>query len=141
MFLLPEINLKLRPVLLKMKPGTRIISTTFTMQNWAYDDMVTVEDKTSDWTTAYFWIVPANVEGTWKLEDGELILKQQFQMAPLEYRNRRRMAKAMDLVANSRLSIKEIGANTGFDYASHFSLMFKKSFGLTPSEALARFRQ
>jgi hypothetical protein len=80
MFLLPEINLSLRPILLKMKPGTRIVSTTFTMQNWKYDDMVKVEDKTSNWTTAYLWIVPANAEGTWKFSDCELKLYQQFQM-------------------------------------------------------------
>ncbi len=80
LFLLPEINLRLRPKLLKMKPGTRIVSTTFTMQNWQYDDMVKITDKTTNWTTAYLWIVPANVSGTWKFTDGELRLNQQFQM-------------------------------------------------------------
>jgi hypothetical protein len=81
MFLLPEINLRLRPILLEMKPGTRIVSTTFTMQNWQYDDIVKIEDKTSKWTTAYLWIVPAKVGGTWKFTGGELKLKQEFQMA------------------------------------------------------------
>ena len=80
MFLLPEINLIIRPILLKMKPGTRIVSTTFTMQSWQYDDMVRVKDKTSNWTSAYLWIVPAKVDGTWKFNEGELKLYQQFQM-------------------------------------------------------------
>jgi hypothetical protein len=80
MFLLPEINLRLRPKILEMKPGTRIVSTTFTMQNWQYDDMVRITDKTSNWTTAYLWIVPVKVAGTWKFNDGELRLNQQFQM-------------------------------------------------------------
>ncbi len=80
MFLLPEINLRLRPKLLEMKPGTRIVSTTFTMQNWQYDDIVKIYDPESEWTTAYLWIVPAKVGGTWKFTGGELKLTQQFQM-------------------------------------------------------------
>lgn len=80
MFLLPEINLRLRPKILEMKPGTRIVSTTFTMQNWQYDDIVRIDDKTSKWTTAYLWIVPAKLAGNWKFEGGELKLNQQFQI-------------------------------------------------------------
>lgn len=80
MFLLPEINLRLRPKLLEMKPGTRIISTKFTMQTWQYDDMVKVDDKTNEWTSAYLWIVPAKAGGTWLFKSGELNLKQVFQM-------------------------------------------------------------
>ncbi|TFG90975.1 MAG: class I SAM-dependent methyltransferase [Candidatus Atribacteria bacterium] len=80
MFLLPEINLKLRPRLLDMKPGTRIVSTTFTMQNWQYDEVVKIDDKTSKWTTAYLWIVPAKVEGTWNISGGDIKLTQEFQM-------------------------------------------------------------
>lgn len=80
MFLLPEINLRLRSRLLEMKPGTRIVSTTFTMQNWQHDDVVKINDKTSKWTTAYLWIVPAKVGGTWKFTGGELKLTQEFQI-------------------------------------------------------------
>jgi hypothetical protein len=80
MFLLPEINLRLRPRLLGLKPGTRIISTKFTMQAWQYDDMVKIEDKTNEWTSAYLWIVPAKVDGVWIFPEGELNLKQVFQM-------------------------------------------------------------
>ena len=79
-FLLPEINLRLRPKLLNMKPGTRIISTTFTMQDWQQDDMVKIADNASQWTTAYLWIVPEKVQGTWKFRDGELRISQKFQM-------------------------------------------------------------
>ena len=80
MFLLPEINLRLRPKLLELKPGTRIVSTTFTMQDWQHDDMVKIADNTSKWTTAYLWIVPAKVGGIWKFNGGELRLIQKFQM-------------------------------------------------------------
>ena len=80
MFLLPEINLKLRPRLLVLKPGTRILSNTFTMGEWSPDETSSVDKDCFSWCTALFWIVPAKVEGTWKLADGELILKQSYQM-------------------------------------------------------------
>ncbi len=80
MFLLPEINLKLRPRLLELKPGTRIVSNTFTMGEWHADREVTTDDNWNSWNTALLWIVPAKVEGTWKLGKDELVLTQQFQM-------------------------------------------------------------
>jgi precorrin-6B methylase 2 len=79
MFLLPDINLKLRPKILNLKPGTRIVSNTFTMEDWMADETERVENCTS-WCTALFWIVPAKVAGTWKLPQGDLTLKQQYQM-------------------------------------------------------------
>jgi hypothetical protein len=80
MFLLPDINIKLRPKILDLKPGTRIVSNTFTMEEWVYDDTVTTSDPDTRWNTAYLWIVPAKVEGTWKLTEGELSFSQEFQM-------------------------------------------------------------
>jgi SAM-dependent methyltransferase len=80
MFLLPDINIRLRPTILDLKPGTRIVSNTFTMEDWSYDDSVTIEDSTTRWNTAFLWIVPSKVNGTWKLADGELNLTQNFQM-------------------------------------------------------------
>ncbi len=80
MFLLPDINLRLRPKILDLKPGTRIVSNTFTMGEWTADDTATVNSGCTSWCTAYLWIVPAKVEGTWRLPQGELTLKQEFQM-------------------------------------------------------------
>jgi precorrin-6B methylase 2 len=81
MFLLPSINLKLRPKILDLKPGTRIVSNTFTMEDWQADETATVSDGcSSSWCTALFWIVPAKVEGTWSTPNGALTLKQNFQM-------------------------------------------------------------
>jgi SAM-dependent methyltransferase len=80
MFLLPDINLRLRPQLLDLKPGTRIVSNTFTMEEWQFDDTAKISGRDTRWNTAYLWIVPAKVEATWKLADGELTLTQQFQM-------------------------------------------------------------
>jgi hypothetical protein len=80
MFLLPDINISLRPKILNLKPGTRIVSNSFTMGDWEEDDMVRVKDGCASYCTAYLWIVPAKVEGTWQLGDGELTLKQTYQM-------------------------------------------------------------
>jgi len=80
MFLLPDINLKLRPKILNLKPGTRIVSNSFTMGDWSADDTVNVKDNCISYCTAYLWIVPAKVEGNWQLGDGELSLKQTYQM-------------------------------------------------------------
>jgi len=79
MFLLPEINLKLRPKLLDLKPGTRIVSNTFTMGEWQADQEVTTEENWNSWNTAFLWIIPAKAGGTWKLGNGELNLTQEFQ--------------------------------------------------------------
>jgi hypothetical protein len=80
MFLLPDINLRLRPKILDLKPGTRIVSNSFTMADWEADETVMVKDGCASYCTAHLWIVPAKVEGTWQLDDGELALKQSYQM-------------------------------------------------------------
>lgn len=81
MFLLPEINIKLRPKLLDLKPGTRIVTNTFTMQEWHFDEVIRTGDQSSRWNTAYLWIVPSKVEGKWVLaQGGELVFVQDFQM-------------------------------------------------------------
>jgi len=81
MFLLPSINMKLRPKILDLKPGTRIASNTFTMEDWQADETATLsEGCSSSWCTALFWIVPAKVEGRWTTPGGELNLTQTFQM-------------------------------------------------------------
>jgi precorrin-6B methylase 2 len=80
MFLLPQINMKLRPKILDMKPGTRVVSNTFTMEDWEADETQTVGAECQTWCTALFWLVPAKVGGTWKMPQGELTLTQKFQM-------------------------------------------------------------
>jgi hypothetical protein len=79
MFLLPSINLKLRPKILDMKPGTRIVANSFNMDDWEADQTETITDDCTSWCTALLWIVPAKVEGSWALPQGELKLTQQFQ--------------------------------------------------------------
>jgi hypothetical protein len=81
MFLLPDINLRLRPKLLAMKPGTRIVSNSFTMGDWKWDDSVTAtsEEDCTAYCTAYLWIIPARVEGSWTTPQGTLKLEQTYQ--------------------------------------------------------------
>jgi hypothetical protein len=53
LYLLPDLNLKLRPKLLQLKPGTRIVSHDFSMGDWKPDQELRVAGK-----TVYFWTVP-----------------------------------------------------------------------------------
>jgi hypothetical protein len=78
LYLLPSLNMKLRPTLLSMKPGTRVVSHSFTMEDWEADEVSSLDGR-----RAYFWVVPASVQGTWTLDVGgratELNLEQTFQ--------------------------------------------------------------
>ena len=80
LFLLPDLNLRLRPKLLDMPPGTRVVSNSFRMEAWEPDETATVSEDCVSWCTALLWIVPAKVEGTWRMADGDLTLSQQFQV-------------------------------------------------------------
>jgi len=79
MFLLPEINLRLRPRLLDLKPGTRVVSNTFTMGEWEPDYEADTDEDWSSWNRALLWIVPAKVEGKWKIGQSNLTFTQEFQ--------------------------------------------------------------
>lgn len=80
MYLLPDLNVKLRPIILKMKPGTRVTSHQFHMGDWDPD-----ESFTQEYRNAYLWIVPADVAGEWTLREesggfqGTLSLSQRYQ--------------------------------------------------------------
>jgi SAM-dependent methyltransferase len=79
LFLLPRLNIKLRPTILAMPPGTRIVSNSFDMEDWKPDETAHVVDGCSGYCRAHLWIVPAKVAGRWQLGDGELMLEQKFQ--------------------------------------------------------------
>lgn len=78
MYLLPGLNLKLRPKLLGLKPGTRLVSHQFNMDDWEPDERTSLDGR-----LAFLWIVPAKVQGTWRLDAGgqtrDLVLTQQYQ--------------------------------------------------------------
>ena len=79
MFLLSEIMVKVRGKILDLKPGTRVVSNFFTMNEWTADETEKLSGCTT-WCTAHLWIVPAKVAGTWRLPQGELTLNQTFQV-------------------------------------------------------------
>lgn len=82
MYLLPALNLKLRPQLLAMRPGTRVVSHSFSMDDWEADEISSLDGR-----RAYFWVVPAAVAGAWALqlvgggaaEKLEMALEQRYQ--------------------------------------------------------------
>ena len=78
LYLLPALNMKLRPQLLAMRPGTRVVSHSFTMEDWEADEISSLDGR-----RAYFWVVPAQVMGAWTLEAGnqrmDMNLEQTFQ--------------------------------------------------------------
>ena len=70
LYLLQSLNLRLKPTILDMEPGTRVVSNSFNMGNWEPDQRIGL---------AHFWIVPARVDGTWQLDDGQIHFIQEFQ--------------------------------------------------------------
>ena len=88
MYLLPDVNLQLRPTLLALEPGTRVVSHDWDMGDWKPDRtaIVAAPDKTiglEKSSKVHFWMVPAKVEGAWcgsgKLGATRMELKQRFQ--------------------------------------------------------------
>ncbi len=81
LFLLPEMNLRLRPQFLAMKPGARIVANFFGIGDWSSDEAVHIpqSEKCETYCIAYLWIVPAKVDGTWTTRQGELALVQGHQ--------------------------------------------------------------
>jgi SAM-dependent methyltransferase len=79
MYLLPSLNVRLRPTVLDMKPGTRIVSHAFNMAEWEPDETANIDGR-----QAFLWLVPAKVGGNWTLQLAgqahELALQQTFQM-------------------------------------------------------------
>jgi len=80
LFLLPSLNVKLRPILLDMKPGTRVVSNSFDMGDWTPDQTIEAGGDCSSWCRGHFWMIPAKVEGVWQTPIGELKLEQKYQM-------------------------------------------------------------
>jgi len=109
MFLLPQINLKLRPKLLDLKPGTRIVSNSFTMGEWREDASDNLGDECINWCTALLWIVPAKVAGSWKLAQGELTLQQSYQYITGTLKSGNEIIP----IANGRLKGDQILFNAG----------------------------
>jgi hypothetical protein len=79
LFLTPEMNIRLRPKLLALKPGARIVANTFAIGDWNPDQSFSATQNCEKFCSGRMWIVPAKVAGRWKLPDGELAIKQIYQ--------------------------------------------------------------
>jgi SAM-dependent methyltransferase len=80
LFLLTENLNRLAPKFLALKPGSRIVVNGFEIDDWKFDETGRAEGDCMSWCTAYLYIVPARVEGTWRLpQGGRLKLEQKFQ--------------------------------------------------------------
>jgi SAM-dependent methyltransferase len=80
LFLLPDNLDRLVPKFLALRPGTRIVGNTFGPPGWTADETERIGGDCVSWCTSLLWIVPAQVDGRWRLPDGELRLEQTFQM-------------------------------------------------------------
>jgi len=111
MYLLPRVNLELRPKILELKPGTRIVSHDFSMDDWRADESVNLDvaDKYGagsgpGTSTIYFWVVPARVTGPWQWQSNvggkpqsyEMVLEQNYQVIGGTVRVGGRSAKLQD---------------------------------------------
>ena len=103
-FLLPSMNLRLRPTFLGLKPGTRIVANTFSIGDWEPDQTVSI-DPCDRWCTAMLWIVPARVGGTWRTPNGDLTLTQRCQFVTGTLGN--------EPIGNGRLRGEEISFTVG----------------------------
>lgn len=109
LFLLPELNLKLRPTLLNLKPGTRIAANSFDMGDWKPDRFERLKGDCGSWCMAFLWVVPAKVSGTWKLVNSEITLAQQYQY----FTGTMRVDGKTHTVANGRLDGENVFFNVG----------------------------
>lgn len=91
MYLLPEVNLQLRPALLRLAPGTRIVSHDWDMGDWAPDETLTVDapDKQigrEKKSRLHRWVVPARADGLWCGGPGtQLHISQRYQSVQAQW--------------------------------------------------------
>jgi SAM-dependent methyltransferase len=109
LFLLTDLNIKLRPIILKMKPGTRVVSNTFMMGDWEPDDKVEAPPGCSSFCKASLWVVPAQVEGTWQMGQSELVLEQKYQAIS----GRLKTGNVIAPVTNGKMSGDRIAFSAG----------------------------
>lgn len=111
LFLLPNLNVKLRPTLLNMPPGTRVVANSFDMGDWKPDETATVTEGCNSYCNALKWIVPAKVAGSWTLDGKTLGLTQNFQMIEGSVRDR----TATQRITDARLEGAQVRFTIGKD--------------------------
>jgi SAM-dependent methyltransferase len=78
LFLLPDNLRKLTPKFLDLRPGTRIVVNAYRIEGWQEEETGKLESDCRVWCTAYLYLVPAKVAGTWRIPQGELTLAQEI---------------------------------------------------------------
>jgi SAM-dependent methyltransferase len=111
LFLLPSLNVKLRPILLDMPAGTRIVANSFDMGDWEPDETAHVSQDCTSYCRALKWIVPAKVDGTWTVDGKMLELKQKYQMLEGSLRE----GPSSRPISNARLDGPKIRFSIGND--------------------------
>jgi SAM-dependent methyltransferase len=117
MYLLSSVNLKLRPVLLEqLRPGTRLVSHSFSMGEWEADEQAVVNNR-----NVYYWVIPASVTGTWEwTANGErftMNATQEFQKVNLQVNAGNRSLTIQDpVLVGERLNFSAIDKGNGNHY-------------------------
>ncbi len=117
MYLLSSVNLKLRPVLLKeLRPGTRIVSHSFSMGDWEADKHVRVDNR-----HIYYWVIPADVSGEWEWSTNgrqfSMNVTQEFQKISLELDSGNRSLAIEDpLLVGERINFSAVNSSNGDSY-------------------------
>jgi SAM-dependent methyltransferase len=111
MYLLPEVNLELRPKLLALVPGTRVVSHDWDMGDWKPDRTVTVDapDKKiglEKKSRVHLWVVPAQVAGVWCAADKRLEITQQYQQVKVNGQPGQVAGTAIDVPAGIALKLE-----------------------------------
>ena len=104
LFLGQNLNLALRPKILGLKPGTRVVSYRFGMGDWKPDRTRRLEDDSTGWSATYLWIVPAKVDGTWQLDNGQITFTQAFQNITGKLTIREKKLELSGKLAGDRIS-------------------------------------
>jgi hypothetical protein len=117
MYLLSSVNIKLRPHLLaKLKPGSRLVSHDFDMDEWAPDQHDSFEGH-----DVYYWVIPANVKGEWKWKNGgdgfTMIADQEYQRIQLSVKAGNKSLTVNDqLLTGDRISFTAVDPSNGNSY-------------------------
>ncbi len=117
MYLLNSVNKKLRPTLLEeLKPGTRVVSHSFNMDEWEADKHLKVDQR-----NIYYWVIPANIEGKWNWQTGEddftVTVNQEFQKIESTLKNGNTTLNVKEnILSGDKIKITAVNPSNGDEY-------------------------
>ena len=125
MYLLSSVNKKLRPRLLEeLRPGTRVVSHSFDMDEWKADHSETVDEQVGGYHRIYLWIIPARMDGrwTWSMEgdDYTMDVSQEFQEIDLDVRaGRNDLETGKSILRGKRITFTADQGRTNYVFSGH----------------------